>query len=102
MPRDPLAYKYTGKLKDDGTADEFLMGVPSRDIRRSEFDGMSDADKATLHASPIHRAYGNADEEAEAAAERVHEAEEQHPSAPAPAVAPVPEPKAAPKAEVKK
>lgn len=77
MPRDPLAYKYTGQSNPDGTASEFVMGVPSRDIKRSEFDGMSDVDKAALHDSPIHRAYGHADEEAEAAAERVHEAEPQ-------------------------
>ncbi len=92
MPKDPLAYKFTGKLKPDGLADEFLMGVPSRDIKRSEFDGMSDADKAALHSSPIHRAYGHADEEAEKAAERVQEAEERHPAAPAPAAAPAPPP----------
>jgi hypothetical protein len=104
--KDRLAYKYTGQTNPDGSAAEMVMGVPSSDIRRSQFDAMSDAEKALLHESPIHKAYGSADEEAEAAAERVHEAEE-HPApapavAPAPSPTPAPDPKVAPKAEVKK
>lgn len=70
MPRDPLAYTFTGSTNPNGTAAEFIPGLPSRDIHRSEFDGMTDFEKAALHASPLHRAYGKADEESEAAAER--------------------------------
>src|SRR5215211_7136304 len=89
MPRDPLAYKFTGTVNPDGTAAEFVMGVPSRDIRKSEFEGMPDEAKAALHTSPIHRAYGSADEEAAAAAERVEEAE---PVPAPPTIAPAPQP----------
>jgi hypothetical protein len=92
VAKDPLAYKYTGQSNPDGTASEFVMGVPSRDIKRSEFDGMSDVDKAALHDSPIHRAYGSADEEAEKAAERVYEAEAAVPMMPAATPAPAPAP----------
>ena len=101
MPRDPLAYKFTGPTNSDGTAAEFVMGIPSRDIKRTEFEAMSDQDKAALHASPLHRAYGHADEEAEAAAERVAEVEEPHPAPVAPATAPV-EPARPAKSEAKK
>ena len=74
MARDPLAFKYTGATNPDGTAAEFVPGIPSRDIHRAEFDAMSDAEKSALGASHLHRAYGKADEEAEAAAERVEQA----------------------------
>lgn len=90
MPRDPLAYKFTGTTNPDGTAAEFVMGVPSRDIKRAEFEAMPDDAKAALHTSPIHRAYGSADEEAAAAAERVEEAEPV--PAPPPTNIPVPQP----------
>lgn len=80
MPRDPLAFKFTGVSNPDGTATEFIPGIPSRDIHRSEFDAMTDEEKAALHASPIHRPYGAADEEAAQAERRIErEAVEQAP-----------------------
>jgi hypothetical protein len=69
MARDPLAYKFTGAMNPDGTAAEFIPGIPSHDIHRAEFDAMTDEEKAALHTSPLHRAYGHADEEAAQAAE---------------------------------
>src|SRR3954453_17384030 len=92
MQRDPLAYKYVGPLNGDGTAAEFIPGIPSRDIHRAECDGLPDDEKAALHESPLHRAYGHADEEATEAAERIEKAEAA-PEAPAAAAAPAaPEP----------
>ncbi len=88
MARDPLAYKYTGTTNADGTAAEFVPGIPSRDIRRSEFDALPDAEKAALHDSPLHRAYGKADEEAAEAAERVDAAPTDAPVDPDPAQEP--------------
>jgi hypothetical protein len=73
MPRDPLAYKFTGSMNPDGTAAEFIPGIPSHDIHRAEFDAMTDEEKAALHTSPLHRAYGHADEEAAQAAESLNQ-----------------------------
>jgi hypothetical protein len=90
VPKDPLAYKFTGAVNEDGTAAEFIHGLPSRDIHRSEFEGMPDEAKAALKASPLHRAYGDADKQAAKAERRVErEAAEAAPApvstAPAPA-----------------
>jgi hypothetical protein len=71
VARNPLAFKFTGAMNPDGTAAEFIPGIPSRDIHRAELDSMTDEEKAALHTSPLHRAYGHADEEAEAAAQKI-------------------------------
>lgn len=71
MARDPLAYTYIGPSNPDGTAAEFMPGIPSRDVHRAEFDGLNDAEKVALDESPLHRAYGKAHDDATEAAERV-------------------------------
>lgn len=92
MARDRLLFKYVG----DGT--EFHEGIPMRDIRESDRPDLTDEHLVTLAASRVYRARNDADEEAEAAAERLARATPAPevgdvPPAPTPDVAPAPMPR---------
>ena len=94
MPSEKKMATYTG---DNG---EHLMGVPATDLYESDWERLTDAQKADVHASSFYTVRGDAVKDAETAAKRVEKAEPAPTILEAQAVAdmpPDPEPKEAAK-----
>jgi hypothetical protein len=102
MPREKLMANYLGEMG------EHYMGIPACDLYETQWNALSDEQKALVGESAFYRVRPAAEEDVEAAAKHVEKAEPVNPMAeqakaemPAPP-APKDEPKPAPKAEAKK
>lgn len=93
MPREKLMANYLG---ENG---EHLMGVPACDLYETQWNRLTDAQKADVDAAVFYRVRPAAADDVEAAAKHVEKAEPVNPMAEMPTP---PEPKDAPKAEAKK
>jgi hypothetical protein len=99
MPREKMMAKYTSET------DEHYMGIPATDLYETDWNALTDEQKALVGESSFYRVRPAAEEDVEAAAKHVEKAEPAPTILEAQAIAdmpPAPEPKAPAKAESKK
>ena len=94
-----MAEKMMAKYTSD--TDEHYMGVPAKDLYESDWNALSDENKALVNESSFYTVRGEGVKDAEAAAKRVERAPEPVPPMVEQAVAAIPEPPA-PKEDAKK